>query len=433
MNMNTTFVFCIISLTLSIDYSLGLISLQAYWIDTGGNKSLSGLVFGIYDGFTIVLTPLLAWLVNSKKITYKQAFIGGIVVNILGNIIYSFAYLANTWTMVLIGRGVAGMGACTLPLLMVYIADVIDKSKQISIIGYVKYIAALSRVIGPVLGSLFSVTVTDNKFINLYTLVGWIPVILGLITLIIVYKWQEKNKHDIIVNTHNNIAIVFSIFWPVLLLGFVSTIIYWYFLGNVFIIGTHYYDVIKNEHQLGKLYYAGLGGFVLAFIIFLCFKKNMSSIKGLCLGIIMLISTSYLYLNDKDIVFYFATGLTTLSYGLTIPSINILNNTLAKNMKSILGTKLGVSITLLTVFQSLARFAGPALFSLTDVVTEKNGCSFVKKEDYVTHGCAINNFKFLCWLYVSISALFMVIGLLFLNRKLKLEDDSRREPLNHTV
>jgi hypothetical protein len=433
--MNTTLVFCLISFALSIDYSLALISLEAYWIKTGGAKSLSGVAFGIYDCSTIFLTPMIAWFINNKNLRYKTVFKTGLLVNIGGNIIYSLAYQANSWMMILLGRGIAGMGAATFPLLMVYIADKMDMTQQQSVVGYVKYIAAITRVVGPIMGSIFSATIKDGSFFNLYTLVGWVPICISLITLIVLYFWEENTTEDTADNNGFSFWTTFGIFWPVLVSGFVSTFIYWLFTGNIFLIATHYFHVVHNEHELGRLYYAGLVGFVLAVTIFMCFKEAMSTSKGMWMSTILLSITTYVYIFDTDIMFHLAVGLTTLAYGLTIPSINYLNNVLAKNFKFLLGKSMGVSITLLNVVQSLARFIGPSCFSLFLTINESTDCNTQSKDNYITSGCSMKGFVHSSIIYTTASAVLMLISAYYLLKKVEESKQNKQyiAPLNSQV
>ena len=423
--MNTIFIFCVIAFTLSIDYSLSLISLQAYWTATGGNPKLSGLAFGLYDGSTIVLTPLIAWLIYSKKITYRYVFAVSLVVNIFGNVVYSLAFLVNSWIMVLVGRGIAGMGASVLPLMMVYIADKMPESEQKNAVGFIKYISALSRVVGPILGSLFSAIVFHNDVFNLYTLVGWIPVFLGILTLGLLGRWSEVLFTESLRSGLNFLEIM-KIFWPALMVGFVSTFIYWLFMGNIFLIATHYFHIVGGEHELGKLYYAGVVGFFVAFVCFLCLRDSLASIGGLWVSVILLSGSACLYLWNVEIVFHFAVGMTTFSYGLMIPSINILNNNLAKKSKFILGKSMGLSITLLTVFQSLARFIGPTCFSFGISVVNDINCTF--EDHYVTNGCKLDGFGVSAICYICVSFLLMIIGSVYLGKKLG-NNDSVLHPL----
>src|SRR6218665_511977 len=90
-------ILCFLSFTLTIDYSLSLISEEAYWVSTGGNKRLSGVVFGLYDASPIVVAPLLAWYLG-KGGSYKKMFLIGLIINIVGNAFYAMADLVSRWS-----------------------------------------------------------------------------------------------------------------------------------------------------------------------------------------------------------------------------------------------------------------------------------------------------------------------------------------------
>jgi len=100
----------VLSFVLSIDYSLGLISTQAYWVGTHGNIKLCGLVFGLYDSLIIVSTPLLGWLQDYKEISYKKIFSICLIINMIGNLMYALADYNDTWVLILFGRLIGGLG-----------------------------------------------------------------------------------------------------------------------------------------------------------------------------------------------------------------------------------------------------------------------------------------------------------------------------------
>jgi len=418
--MITLYVFCVISFALSIDYSIGLISTQAYWERTGGNKNLAGLVFGLYDGFTIIVTPILAYLIDSKKLTYKSMFIGCTITNIIGNLIYIFAYFTSSWVMVLVGRTTAGIGASCVPLLMCYVADRIEKKDQQNMIGYVKYIAALSRSVGPILGSIFSAFVVGDEIINLYTLAGWVPVLFALITLFVIFTWTEdnpliENKMDIM---PMNITSIICFFIPVWIIGFVSTFIYWFYVGNAFVLGTHFFHIVNNNKQLGNLYYSGLGGYALAFLVFLKFKEKLSGLDGLFFSLVILSTSIFFYIAQNNVMYYVAVGITTFGYGLTIPSINFLNNTLAKNLRSTLKGYFNIVVIILTIFQGVARFIGPTLFTISIHQQRDNACN-VDGNVYDTSGCNLYKFVFIAVVYNCVSVILMLVSRYFLSGSIK--------------
>src|SRR5579872_1788555 len=116
----TVITLCLISFTLTIDYSLSLISAEAYWVMMGGNKDLSGLIFGLYDASTIIISPLLAVYLGRFDGSYKGIFLWGLIINAVGNLLYALAYIASSWSLIVAGRVISGIGATVLPLAMVY-------------------------------------------------------------------------------------------------------------------------------------------------------------------------------------------------------------------------------------------------------------------------------------------------------------------------
>jgi MFS family permease len=357
-------------------------------------------------------------------------FIVSLVINMIGNLIYALAYYADSWEMILIGRLVSGIGATALPLIMVYISDNFAKDEQTSAIGYIKYIAAISRVMGPIMGSIFSITVDDDggivtKLFNLYTLVGWIPILMCIITLIILIKYFDENvqnnlnnNNQINVGTEQTLWNTIHHFFPIQFIGFLSTFIYWLFMGNAFIITTHHYHLIDNEHELGNIYITGLVGFILAFGIFFFKKKEISTLSGLGISMVLLTLGSYVYLSDDNWTFYLAVGVSTFAYGIMIPSINIINNQLAKSIKADSNSNMAIQIILLHVSQSIGRFLGPSALPVFTELNEEYDCNFDDQDKYITDGCTIDNYVASTAFLVSFSFVIMVISLYVLHKKM---------------
>jgi len=395
--MHTTIVLCLIAFALSIDYSVGLITLQAYWKHVHGAESLFGVIFGLYDGFVIIVTPAIAWLLNNTKLKYKFVFIVGLLLNIIGNVVYSFAFALDTWVLILLGRAVSGIGASVVPLLIMYVAMVMNGESQKPAVGYIKYTAAITRVIGPVLGILLALIKTTNHFFNEYTVTGWIPAFICVVVLVIVLFWKEDEPAPSLLpaeqkNENTGYLEIIKIFLPIISLGFITTFIYWYFVGNGYVMALHRYHIIHNSHDPGNWYYPGIGSFVLAFGLFYFFQDFMSGNIGLCMSSIGLFITSTFFLCKLDVIFYIAVGLTTFCYAVLVPSINIQNNLLARRHKNLLGNIMGVSIVALAVFQSVARFVGPACFMLFKDVVRTPDCNITDPEHYNVTGCKIEGY-----------------------------------------
>ena len=413
--MNTKIILCLISFALSIDYSIGLIVLQAYWSRVHGQENLVGVIFGLYDGFVIIITPIVAWLLNMNYLKYKTVFVVGLILNLVGNIIYSLAYALNTWVFILIGRIVSGLGASILPLLVVYIALVMSTDEQKTAIGYVKYTSALTRVIGPIMGIVLALIKSENIYINEYTITGWIPAVICLIVLIVVMIWKEEEPLPIMSSGKPiEYSTIVKIFLPIASLGFITTAIYWYFMANGFVIATYRFHVIHNEHELGNIYYSGLGSFVAAFMLFIFFQELMSSIQVLWISSVLLVLTSTFFLWKINIMFYVAVSLATFCYAVLIPSVNIQNNLLAKKNASVLGNYMGVSIVALSIFQSVARFVGPSCFMLGKNILAGPNCNISIPEHYNISDCEITGYILSSAVSIGLSFFIMMISLCFI-------------------
>ena len=190
-------------------------------------------------------------------------------------------------------------------------------------------------------------------------------------------------------------------------------------MGNAFILGTHFFHVISDEKDLGNLYYAGLGGFVASFITFYFFKKSISNEKGLLISTICSIPTVFLFMIQKNPMYFVAVATTTYAYGLMIPSINYLNNCLAKNLRGILKGKFGIMVTALSISQGFARFIGPTLFTLSIPQENKANCTLDDGEKYKTDGCGLHHFVIISAVYNCVCAFLIIICYYYFTKKLK--------------
>jgi hypothetical protein len=331
----------------------------------------------------------------------------------------------------------AGIGATCVPLLMMYVADRVKSEDQQKTIGYVKYVAAFSGIFGSIIGSMFAY-VNGNKIFNLYTLVGWVPMSFGIITLVLVLLWNEdkaeknKNRANNVSRSEGTTSVLkmMSYFFPIWGLAFITTFAYWFYMGNAFILGTHFFHVISKQRDLGNLYYAGLGGFFASFVTFLSFRKKLSSEGGLMLSTIFSIPTVFLYMIQENPMYYVSVALTTYAYGLMIPSINYLNNILAKNLKAVLKGNFGIMVTSLSIAQGLARFVGPTLFTFS-VPQENTGICDVEGNDYDTSGCGLKHFVIISGVYNIITGIFMILFYFMAIKKIRAtENDETIIPIN---
>jgi len=115
--------------------------------------------------------------------------------------------------------------------------------------------------------------------------------------------------------------------------------------------------------------------------------------------------------------------LSTLAYGLMIPSLNIINNQIARLAKAQTGNNTTSMIILLSIIQSIARFGGPSAFAIFTSVDEHTNCDFSDPDNYVTNGCTIKNYVLSNSIFISASFTIMTVSLFALNRKINRLND----------
>ena len=404
---------CALSLNLCLDYSLSSISLQAYWLTLGGDPDWTGFVFGAYDLLTIIIAPSISWIVSRYKYTsFRYMFIYAVLLNLSGNILYSVAGYFNEWLLLFSGRIIAGCGASFLPLIMVYVSMSIDKQHQQLVVGYIKYSAALARIIGPVIASILVLTPSDTQFnnnqntlqvlFNVYTLPTWIAVCFNICVLIstlifvtnpnVVDELSVKRINNSINNDDDNDkngTNVFTLYWYIWVIGLLSTFLYWMMMANGFLISAAYYHLIHSTRDLWKIYISGLAGFLIAFAFFIKFKRKIKPYWFLVIALIIL-HLGAIFFNVKQYYFYYvAVGVSTLGYGITIPSINVNNNLVTKQNYSIIGGYRALVISILTIFQSIGRLLGASTFTWITNINVNDQCNV---DEFIVDGCSIENY-----------------------------------------
>ena len=120
-------------MALAIDYTVVLVSLPNYWTNVAPSKSAwLGMVVGMYDLSQFMFAPIFGLLSDHYGI--KRSFLLALVINIVGNVIYSLGIVVGgyrgidssmqpiwgTYSLLIVGRFVAGIGSAALGLSAVY-------------------------------------------------------------------------------------------------------------------------------------------------------------------------------------------------------------------------------------------------------------------------------------------------------------------------
>ena len=165
--------------------------IQALYYSLNGPDHLYGLTFGSYDLTGLIVAPFLGSWADRRKI-FKIPMILGIVINICGNIIYAFCFIADAWWMMLLGRLVAGVSTATLGLGSGYIASTTTlQRRQVALVHY-RVSQSIARMLGPFVGYFFLglPDVNQNssaalRVFNWYTIPGWFAAVLAAIVLLL--------------------------------------------------------------------------------------------------------------------------------------------------------------------------------------------------------------------------------------------------------
>ncbi len=100
---------------LAIDFTMAMMSIQAFYYALGGPERLYGFTFGSYDLTALIAAPILG-ILSDRYSRFKILFVTCFLVNAAGNLIYAFSFLEGHWWMMLLARLVAGLGAGALGL-----------------------------------------------------------------------------------------------------------------------------------------------------------------------------------------------------------------------------------------------------------------------------------------------------------------------------
>ena len=80
--------------------------------------------------------------------------------------------------------------------------------------------------------------------------------------------------------------------------------------------------------------------------------------------------------------------------------------------------KFGLMLISLSIVQSLAQFAGPALFTATINQEESKDCN-LNGVTYIISGCALSHFVGIAAAYNTVASVIMIVSYYFVVKKLK--------------
>ena len=117
----------------------------------------AGVVVGATSVGAAVVAPLYRLLL---KRSYAVTFMVQACLMLVGSIIYALAGLANTWSLLLVGRVIGGLGGSAYPV-MTYLSEAVGKKHRSNVTSIVIWI---SRSLGYALGPVFAAALVYVDF-----------------------------------------------------------------------------------------------------------------------------------------------------------------------------------------------------------------------------------------------------------------------------
>merc|ERR1712190_71482 len=138
-------------------YSIVIPTAHDYSASLGAPTGFAGVLVGSTSVGAAVVAPLFRFLL---KRSYAMALLVQIGVMLIGSIIYALAGLAGTWSLLLVGRMIGGLGGSWYPV-MTYLSEAVGKKHRSNVTSIV---LGVSRSLGYALGPVFAAALVYVDF-----------------------------------------------------------------------------------------------------------------------------------------------------------------------------------------------------------------------------------------------------------------------------
>merc|ERR1712190_78463 len=138
-------------------YSIVIPTAHDYSASLGAPTGFAGVLVGSTSVGAAVVAPLFRFLL---KRSYAMALLVQIGVMLIGSIIYALAGLAGTWSLLLVGRMIGGLGGSWYPV-MTYLSEAVGKKHRSNVTSVV---LGVSRSLGYALGPVFAAALVYVDF-----------------------------------------------------------------------------------------------------------------------------------------------------------------------------------------------------------------------------------------------------------------------------
>jgi MFS family permease len=387
---------------LAIDFTMAMMSIQTFYYVLEGPDRLYGLTFGSYDLTALVFAPVLGFI-SDKMSIFKLLFLACFAFNAAGNLVYSFAYLAGQWWMMLLARLLAGVGASALGLGSSYLAKTTTlDQRQTRLVSY-RVTQSVARMMGPFVGYIFlelpavsDASSTALKVFNWYTIPGWAAFFVVIIVTVFFYFMfidpTEENEHYVHCEVHNEENLnsptrakefrTFALIW--LCMQFVTTFLQFGFYSNLFALFAGQYHEIRDQYDQWKVFIGVGSGAVFSSMMYrtgvrtlphIFDERIISIVSSWLLVVVYLLVIPYdgSTTIPPEATFYAATVLFGIATVLVSPALESVFSKKITQYQDVVGDNIAKLLGIFYMFQSAGRFAGPLVVGAVTFIATPSG------------------------------------------------------------
>lgn len=385
---------------LAIDFTMAMMSIQAFYYALGGPERLYGFTFGSYDLAALIAAPILGTL-SDRFSVFKILFVLCFLINAAGNLIYAFSFLEGHWWMMLLARLVAGFGAGALGLGSSYVTKTttIDE-RQNNMVSY-RVSQAVARMVGPFVGYIFlglpavnQNSSTALKIFNWYTIPGWVAFFsVLLLSIAFMYMFvdpSEENEHIVkriekegeTTQQRRKEFTKFATIWMSLVL--LATFLQFGYYSNLFAVFAGQYHAIEDQYDQWKVFIGvGAGAVFASFVYKIGVKKAPKIFDERILTVVTSWIQIVMYMliipydgsnsTPQEATFYASTVLFGLEVVFFNPAVETVFSKKITQYQDVVGENVAKILGVFYMFHAAGRFAGPLVVGAVTYIATPQG------------------------------------------------------------
>lgn len=423
--------------TMAVDYSIVLVSTQDLWFSLGGSETYYGFMFGIYAFTQALVSPLVGYISDWRGL--KFAVMLSLVINVTGNVLYGLSIFSNSLHVMFFGRLVAGIGAGSVTLALVYLTNTTPEQTRGKSIASFKLAQAVGLLGGPVVG-MFLFPLVDNrkdiesirngttitKLFNLFTAPAWIAVANVVFLMLPLTKFFFKNPlaphmaMKFAIKEAKSLILHTAFFMVSIFLG---TACFWGITSNLFVLALAQYGLVAKQKDLWKVYVAGGIAFVVAGgLIRAGIHRKLSpalcSIIGLIFnvwGFVLLLDYGTKAEGLLNLLYFGGVALSTSGAAWFFTGMGVYYSQKITEFSNQARNRRGVFLGFFNLADALGRFAGPVVIPLFLHLLNHGGthcqlakfdgsnCKVTNVNAVLAVLCGIFSFNLLAFIYYHIA------------------------------